>query len=566
MPKLITLDLGSHAVKLTTWKMPSRTQVELDRHYEHPVPQDGTPPTLAHRLAALDVLLEQNPGVRPATSDAVLLAWPASEAAFHRLSVPFSDKAQIERTLPFTIENEVPFELEDMVLTWRMAEQSPGHNEVLVALARRERVREWLAALAERGFDPSAVHIDTDLYGPWGVVAEAIEVDADPEGPIDAPPPSLVAVVDVGHLHTTVSVVRAGTVQVSRSINVGGWAFTRAIAEAMNVPFVQAEQIKHGAALDADDEAPTVLATAGEAPTLYTALPPAARDKIDGAMGLLLAEVRSTLIKAEDTLGSEVSMLRITGGGSRIDQLREYLHTDLGVPLVDATDPRGPEVPPEFAVCHALVGAFASGGAGFVDLRVGDLAYRGRTDLVRAALGYGVSGAVFFSLAALLMFGWQYRNLMVEQDTTEEAVRAIVTRSFPEIPADSIDSMGKAEALMAQFTQDAVQRAQVLGDGTGGVPPTIDTLYALTKAFPPHPEVKVELSELTISPAAITFSAEAESYAQSAAVEEKLKGDPRFHSAVKGQEQRLANNHVRFPITITLGEAATEPTPGQEGG
>jgi hypothetical protein len=139
--------------------------------------------------------------------------------------------------------------------------------------------------------------------------------------------------------------------------------------------------------------------------------------------------------------------------------------------------------------------------------------------------------------------------------------------------------MGKAEAVMAQFTQDAVQRAEVLGSGSGSVPPTVDALYQLTKAFPPHPEVTVELSDLTITPqeggkgGSITFNAETDGYASSASVEEKLKANPRFKAATKGQEQKLANGRIRFPMTIPLGEQATEaaagseraPTPNEEG-
>jgi hypothetical protein len=143
-----------------------------------------------------------------------------------------------------------------------------------------------------------------------------------------------------------------------------------------------------------------------------------------------------------------------------------------------------------------------------------------------------------------------------------------VTRSFPEVSEDSITSISMAESLMSEMTQEAVQRASVLGD-PGGTPPTLDLLHALTQAFPPHPTVKVELSDLTISPSSITFNAETDGFAGSAAVEEKLKATERFHNASKGQEQKLANGHVRFPVTIPLGDDATTDAaaaaPGEEG-
>lgn len=574
MPRLIALDLGSHAVKATLFRVTGR-QVDLEQRHYRLVPQDGTAPTLEHRLAAFDALLDDTPSLKPSGSDVVVLAWPSSEAAFHRVAMPFSDKAQIERTLPFAIENEVPFELDEMVLAWRVVEQV-GQTQVMVALAKRARVAEVLGALAERGIDPAAVHVDADLFGPWGggLVTDDDTVTA--TGTTPKPEP-LIALVDIGHLHTTVSVIRNGAVQIARSINVGGWTFTRAIATASNVPWAEAEQIKHGAAepeVGSEDE-PTESTDARHSG--YASLAPEARTQLDAAIGLLLAEIRSTLIKAEDTLGTEVVEVRLCGGGSRIDELWDYLGADLGVPIRKATDPRGDSAPGPFAVTQALALASVAGSAP-IDLRVGELTYRGRTDLLRAALTYGVAGAAFFSLAALLMFAFQYRGLVVEQNTTEGAVREIVLRSFPEVPEGTIDTMGKAQGVMAQFTQDAVQRADVLGSGTGGVPPTVDALYQLTKAFPPHADVVVELSDLTITPdeggrgGSITFNAETDGYASSAAVEEKLKANPRFKSATKGQEQKLANGRIRFPMSIPLGEPAADaaadsrtPTHDEEG-
>lgn len=557
MPRLISLDLGAHSVKVATWRLPasgwspqspSRGQPELDELYSQLVPQDGAMPSVASRLAALDALLDDHPSARPAAGDTTLLAWPANEASFHRLSLPFSDPAQIERTLPFTLETEVPFDLDEMVVAWRVTGASAGKTDVITALARRDRVREWLNGLAERGFDPLSVHIDAELYGPWGAMGTVVLADE------AAPPSPLVAVLDVGHVHSTVSVVRDGSVVMARSVNLGGFAVTKALqaalaspeADAAPVGWADAETRKHGL-------------SAGGAP-----LPPAANQRVDGVIAQFLADVRATLIKAEDELGGEVAEVRLVGGGARLHPLRMRLASDLGVPVTNALDPRDAAPGDLYGVARAL--GEASGSSGVVDLRVGEFAFRGHIDWVRASLGYGVVGAAFFAVASLLMFGFSYRQMMVQQSETEQAIRDTVTRSFPEVKEDQISSVTMAESLMAEMTQEAVQRASVLGDGSAQVPPTIDVLHALTQAFPPHPGVKVELSELTISPSSITFNAETDGFAGSAAVEESLKASERFSRAVKGEEQKLANGHIRFPVTIPRGDAADDAaTSGEEG-
>lgn len=557
MARVITIDLGSHAVKVATWKVGSRNALEPDKRYTQPVPQDGSPTTLEHRLAALDALVDDQPRLKPSSSDVVVMAWPSNEAAFHRVSMPFTDRAQIERTLPFAVENEVPFELDEMVLSWRVAEQSE-QSDVMALLARRERVREWLDALGERGFDPASVHVDADLFGPWAFDPPAVVVDADAPGPTPTP---LVAVLDVGHSHTSVSVVRNGVVQFARSVNVGGHAFTRAVQEALGCTWEEAERYKHGDMTTDVEDAVTDAGTGRHSG--YDLLPAAAREKVDAAIGLLLAEVRSTLIKAEDVLRGEVAEVRLCGGSSRMVALWEYLEQDLGVPVRAAQPPKGDRTPPEFAVAWALASATAATTRLPVDLRVGALAFKGKADILKSLMGYGFVGAVLFAFAVTVVTAFQYRSLVVEQREAEAAVREIVKSSFPETPDSLLGTMDQARAIMAGNTEDAVQRAEVLGQDRG-IPPTIQALYDLTTSFPPHPDTVVEVSELTVTRTSIEFTAEAPGgYAASSAVEAKLKQNPKYKNLEKGQEQKLATGAVRFPISIPVDKSGA--TPGEEG-
>ncbi len=566
MPRLIALDVGSHAIKVSSYRISGR-QVALEERHHQPVPQDGAPPALENRLAAVEAMLDDVPSLRPSGSDVLVMAYPSSLAAFHRVGMPFTDAAQIERTLPFAVENEVPFDLDDMVLGWRISEQV-GQTQVMAVLTRHDQLSQWLAALAEKGVDPAAVHVDTDLYGPWGAIEPRWLGDGDDARAVSP----LVAVLDVGHAHTTVSVVRNGVVQMARSINVAGWSFTRAIQEALQCSWHEAEQYKHGSlSVEAAPDEDTVDLQPDEEVTDpgkrrhsgYALLPPAARERLDGAIGLLLAELRSTLIQAEDTLGGEVAEVRITGGSARIDELWDYLAQDLGVAIRRATDPAGDPSPGPFALSTALARASVPGNAANpVDLRVGDLAFRGGTNLVRSALAYGLSGAVFFSFAATLMFVYQYWTLASEQSAAEAAVQEIVARALPDVPESTYDTLDKAKAAMAGFTEDATQRAAVLGEGDG-IPPTIDALHHLTKAFPPHPDVTVEVSDLTIIPGtSITFNAETADYASSAKIEDTLRADARFSQATKGQETKMSDGRIKFPITIPLGDGETSSEEG----
>ena len=559
MPRLLAIDLGTHAVKVTAFRGTGRTWT-FDERYDVRVPQDGAPPTLESRLVALDALFSDRPNLKPTTSDAVALALPGGVSTFHRLTMPFTDRGKVEQTLPFAIEAEVPFDLDDMILGWRVLSQRE-QTVVLAALARKDQLEVWIGALAQRGLDPAVVDVDGELMAPFAAGADGGR----------GGPGASVAVVDIGHSHTSVSVVRGGQVEWTRSVNVGGWSFTRAIQQALQCSWADAEARKHGRLIaaaappGAEDETTDTIGTALQispseeqdpAESGYRMLPPQAREAMDGAIGLLLAEIRSTLIQAEDILSTSIDEVRVVGGGSRIPELWGYLQQDLGVTVSRP----GLEVPASFALSHAL-GLQAAGQAGSpaIDLRLGQLAYRGGTDWVRAGVVYGGMGLGIFVLASVVLFGFRYWQLDREGDAADDQIRTIVGTTFPELPPATIEDTTTALSLMAEETEDAVNRAASLTQT--GTPPTIDAWYALTEAFPAHPGVTVELSELSISADVISFTAETDGYASSAAVEESLQKDPRFKNATKGDETKTATGRVRFPISIPLGEVAAPADP-----
>ncbi len=554
MPRLIAIDLGSHSVKVTAYRSVGRSYV-FEERYSQRVLQDGSPPILEARLGALDDLLEQHPTLTARGSDVTAAVLPGEYATFHRISLPFTDRAQVEKTLSFAVEAEVPFDLDDMVMGRRTLKVT-DQTEVLTCLVRHDALLSWIGHLADRGLDPGGVYVDGEILGHWGSGGGPV-----PEGEVRP----AVAVVDIGHAHTVIGIVAEDAVQHCRTINVGGYAFTRAIQQALKCDWNEAEARKHGAFENSLDDDETDPGRPRRGASGYSKLPLPARQAMDGAIGLLLAEIRSTLIKSEDTLNLDISEIRLVGGGSRIPEIWDYLASDLGISVVRAQDPDGEVVPATFAMTHAVAMEVAGQSpVDAIDLRIGDLAFRGGTDVLRAVLTYGTVGLAFFSMAAIVTFVVQYRSLWVEHNTASAALVEVVTTAVPEVPADMITDGATAVALMAESTEDTVQRSEMLSDKGGGVPPMVNMLAKLTEAFPPNETTKVEVSSLTISSSMIKFDAETDGYASSARVETDLQAYPEFKHATKGEEKKLPNGRIRFPINIPLG-VDDEAVPAEEG-
>jgi hypothetical protein len=526
VPLLIAVDLGAHAAKVTTWRSAGR-KVEFEDRFSYPVPQSGDVPSLEARLAALEALVDDNPGWAGGGAT-IGLVMSGSEVSFRPMELPFTDKAQVEKTLPFAIEGEVPYDLDDMVLGWRST-KADGKSRVMTAVTREDTLLRYLDALVERGMDPRSVVPDGELYAAYV-----------PEG--------TAAVVDIGHTHTVVAAVVDGEVRSSRAINVGGHSFTAAIQSALDCDWQHAEALKHGRIVDAD------ATDAGQQRSGYATLAPNARQAMDAAIGQLLAEIRSTLIRFEDTLSVDITSVQLTGGSSRIPELAEYLAADLGLPVEPCIDADGVEVPAIHGASHAL-GRVLAGVAPFrpVDLRVGDHAFTGGTNLARAALTYGSVAGVFFAAAAIIIFAIQYTTLLSELAEVDARINQVVLETIPEVTEDQLQTRDKAKAIMTAFTMDLTDRSAMLPPANPEKPVTVDRIYTFTEALPPHAEVPVELTNLEILKELITFEGETDGFAQSAKIEETLQQNEMFARATKDSESRTTKGKVRFKFSIPLG-------------
>lgn len=529
MPKFVAIDQGSHSVKATVYRSVGRN-IELLGRFHQPVPQSGEVVTDQQRQVALEVLLEEHSDWAVGTNS--ILSWPGEKATFKYMVLPFTDQAKVEQTLPFAVEGEVPFELDDMLLGHRVLSKT-DRTELLIVIAEEEAISGCVDMLNEHKIDPSSVVVNADTAGAWGQEDRVI------------------AVVDAGHQHTTISVVYGGKVHSCRTINVAGAHFTRAIQTALDCEWEAAEAMKHGEGISGNDGEPTLGGNG--------VLPPPAMKAVEGVTGLFLASVRASLIAAEDQLGCEIEEVCFTGGTSRMSSLWDYLGRDLGVPIRRLNDTNGDPIPGAFTVAEAMAMQQAGLAPEGIDLRVGALAFKGSTDALRAMLTFGTAGVGCFLLAAIVLFFVQSGQLGAERDQTDTLLTDMVSQTFPEITGPQMEDPTLALSVLREQTVAAVERAEVLSD-EDTEPYVVGTLLDLTEALPPHPQVVLQVESLNLSRKVLDFQAklEAESaYAMAEEIVTSLQKSERF-KRVKSGEDGGGRTTRTFSWTIPLVDEAVE--------
>jgi Tfp pilus assembly PilM family ATPase len=574
MPRVVALDLGTAAVKATVWNVAGRRATFVERLME-PVPQPATSKAdLSAQLTAVAALVSANPTLTTG-GNVIAASFGGRHLSVHEVVVPFTDPRQVATTLPGAIEEKVPFDLDDMLLAWRVVDKKEG-TRTLVTLVEQDALRQTIEGLSARKLEPRQIAADKELLARWATAS-------DPAMPDTASP--LVAVIDLGHSHTGVCVFRDGILLGSRDIDLGGSDVTRAIQRSLGCSLANAERLKIGQPPEPDADpgalSPTEAAPVPDAPdeddtqpgkaldlgpTPWDALPEPGlanlpeptRAAVQRTLDRWMAEVRSTLIGFEDVIGAEVAEIRIGGGGARLDGLITWMQEDLGVSIRWAAPDDSEPIPPEYLLADTLAEHLAGNiKVPYVDLRTGPLRWRSGFDLMQATVTYG--GALVILVTAALLGIYVYQIWDLSNRVTEVDARLLEVAKSVDPEAKTVRSTQIMKALQDRLA-DAEARAKVLG--SAGPPPTTDLVHALSTSLPGPNDLIIDVTSLTASDRALSFEAEVATYAAADQVEVALQSVDRFKTCTKSNEQQRRGK-ISFNVNCDLsGEAAEDKEDG----
>jgi hypothetical protein len=567
MPRIVAIDLGSANVKATVWNLAGRKASFVDRWIQ-PVPPGEPGDLLARQMLALDALVADHPEAK-GSGAIVGASFGGPALTLTHIELPFTDPKQVLTTLPFAVEEAVPFDLEDRVMAHKIL-SSAGTTRALVALSEEIPLRAMIQGFAARGVEPRRIFGVPELLARWEPVTEPTV--ALPGADVTGPRPAT-AVVDFGHARTRIVAVRDGVVLASNSLDLGGADLTRAIADALRCSWANAERLKCGQPvepdpqtaapiLESDDDA-TDPGDVAAALTPYDELPPPGvpnlpapiQAELERIVDRLMSELRSVLIGLEDALGVAFEQVVIGGGAARLPGLAARMQADLAVPVVWASGVGGAPVPCEFllsdAVAEVLSGQVVTP---LIDLRAGPLRWRSGFDAAQAITKYGSVLVLIFTVALGGMYAWNTWMFASELAEAQARIDQTITGALGD---ERVRGPIEAMASMRRRIDEAKARAQALSPG--GAPPTVDMIYQLSTILPGPNDLEIDLDSVALTSRSLTFDAEVPSYAAAEQVELALKSSPRFEACTKSNEQQR-RGRVLFTVTCPLSD-----TPADEG-
>jgi len=461
----IGLDVGSHSVKLAVVRRQLGGLV-LERVAEQPIAREraGRPPAEAI-TAALAAVIE---GIEVGRA-VVAVGVPTQLATVRNLDIPFSDEGRIRQVLKAEVEPHIPFAAEDIVVDYcrtGVAREAPAGDKpapaptnLLITAVQKNVVGDVLGLLK---FDEALG--DVEPIDPEVTEAESMGAFSAARTLAPETTEGGELVVDVGAVKTSVIYARGGRPLAVRSINVGGDAFARAVADATSTSFAQAEQQMRSHAVPAGAAEPET---------------PVARALAD-ALGALRRGLDQTLRFFASQVGEVVyDRVVLTGGCAALGGLAEWLAGVLSkdVVVLDSLGPVKNVAGDKVAVArYATAIGLALRGVGESvsqqNFRQEELAYPNPLKRFVKYLAPAVALIVAIVVAAIAAYFVSYRTRLAEASQYRHAVE----RELASIPGVA----GRYDALAAADDEVRKREAELNSLVRQNPRSVLDVIYAIS--------------------------------------------------------------------------------------
>ena len=493
--RVLALELDAHELKAAVLETSFRDYKVVGFYREPVVAADGG---LAEQLRGF--LQRHELG-----ATTVLSSLPGDLVSWRTFFLPFRDRKRLDQTVPFELETQVPFGLDEVVVDYHVLHRDRSGCNVLAALVQRKDLEEHLKLLSEAGLDPK--------------------------------------IVDLAPLVTLNVLSLLGSDLPETFVYIGGTVHRMAVALYRNRQLVGLRTLVNSVPVDV---AETEAAAAGNGHAVVAVSEVAAQ----------ITEVRWTLLALNGAPLDEGLACIVAGHGRRFDQLTQELAvaTDMVVRRLEASPMRN--VPPalvdqlpSFACPLGLaLREVAPNDAVGVNFRRGEFAYhRGQDEMRRAFWRTGALVALVAVLAMTNTF-MQYEQQASRLAMVEGQIRNVLSRTLPDV-----QRITDARAQLQTEVDAAQKRLTILaGLAPANGATAIDVMRTIAATIPDS--VPLDVDEYIMEPEAVRIKAKTGSFEAADTIKQQLINTHYFADVQVKDVKSAADGRVDFRLVLTLGK------------
>lgn len=319
--KSIGIDIGTYSIKVAE-VVTSGKSVSIRSLSEFPLNSD---PNADNQIAVLETLRNVASAHDPNTTTFVL-AISQDKVTTRQRFFPFSERKKIVKSLPFELEEEIPFDISNAIFDAKYVRQMENVTEVLACTTPKTRVESVLQVAHDAGIEPQIVSMESAAH------ANCVEgwypdiPKEKPAGPTTLeegtkpPPDDATLLVDIGHKKTIVSVFRRGRMMATRTISWGGKNLIEAVSKKYGVLYqegLRETQAKAFILISPDGASRDQIVFS---------------DTIAESFNEMIKELKLTLMEITTDYNVFFTSLQLTGGVSRVRNLNAHITQALEIP------------------------------------------------------------------------------------------------------------------------------------------------------------------------------------------------------------------------------------------
>ncbi|MGZ5279285.1 MAG: pilus assembly protein PilM, partial [Pseudobdellovibrionaceae bacterium] len=317
--KSVGIDIGTSSIKVVEVTS-SNKGIQVTQFTEHPL---NANPAFDPEIEILEFLRGLSSAYDQATTRFVF-SLRQEQVSVRNKTFPFNDRQKILKSLPFELEEDLPFSNESAVFDAKIIRTLGGTAEVLACATPKNRVAAAIQRMSDSGLDISILSAEGIAFAncfenwdspPPAYPATAVEID------IAAPERRIQIMVQIGHTRTLVCAFENSLLIGVRSVLWGGKNIADSIARRYEIPYIDALKemqtkafilpSKEGASYDQIVFSDTISAQVKE----------------------LARELKISILEFRSEFNGQIESVGITGGTSQILNLHAFLTQQLELPV-----------------------------------------------------------------------------------------------------------------------------------------------------------------------------------------------------------------------------------------
>lgn len=314
MAKTIGVDIGSFSIKVAELEGQLKNTTVRD-FYEIPLNHE---PGQDNRLDKIEALKKVATSYDPAKYNIVVGL--GSEFSTSRiLNFPFFERRKILQSLPFELEDVIPFSQSDAIFDFRLIHQKTNSSKVLAVAVPKKHIQEQLMLCEDAGLNPDMISLDAIALANHFENIFAGPAQMDGEETVAAKRTEMI--IHIGYGKTLVDVVQDRSLIATRALYFGGKDIANAISRAYQLPYLEALK-------GVQEKAFVLTGTDGADPDQV-----AFSEVIIQSLSMMVTDLQRTMVDLKSDLQCEFSEAFLMGGMGNLINLGPYLTQRLEMPV-----------------------------------------------------------------------------------------------------------------------------------------------------------------------------------------------------------------------------------------